>query len=787
MLRRLAVTSLSCLSLASLACELDERDPDGMGGIVVPPDPVDPPAEDPGVYLEGIEGEFQAAADEFSVPIEVLKAIGYVESQWQMVVGEIEFDGLDPAFGAMALRGDNLTRGAALIKEDVEDVKNDRALNIRAAAALLSELADDHGLNRADIGAWAPAIADLSGIEPESPAAISYIHQNVYALIQNGLVVTDLEGNVISEIKPQGGIVPNYPRPDGPVLATNPDYAGAIWRASPNFSGRPAGSAGTIRLVIIHTCEGAYAGCWGWLVNKQAGVSAHYVVKEDGSEISQLVKESGKAWHISAKYKSSLNGGTFPEVEGAASNNFTVGIEHAGYGSQNSWNANLIDQSAKLVCDITKRQNLPRDKFHIVGHGQLQPYNRSDPGKAWPWGTYFDKIIAACGGPPPDPEPDPQPDPNPDPNPDPPPPDPPPPDPKTDPAELIIDSSNGNNNPANAAFSASASWTATASTPGYYGNNYLYAATEAVSDGAEFKFFLNNAGNKKVEVWYTAGANRAAAAPIVAFDAQGVKLGTGNVNMQQGGKAWTSVGSFNFTAGWNKVVVSRWTTAGSVVIADAVRITAGDGQAPPPPMDPPITDPTHDQLLALTQSCTQLPGTSKFKSDSGGSATIPVCQLSGAVFWKADADIDCDGGKNAACTADPYYQAETSAKDSKGNFVDAGSVPFFVVPLASNGFDPKALGIKTSWSGWGSPGAILYNGKLLYAVYADAGPTDVIGELSYRAAELLGIPSSPINGGVASGVTYIVFTGDQYVNPLESTGAAETLGKQLATQLLQNN
>ena len=76
--------------------------------------------------------------------------------------------------------------------------------------------------------------------------------------------------------------------------------------------------------------------------------------------------------------------------------------------------------------------------------------------------------------------------------------------------------------------------------------------------------------------------------------------------------------------------------------------------------------------------------------------------------------------------------------------------PFFVVPLPSNGFDPKTHGIKTGWSGYGSVGAIIYNGKMIYAPYADAGPTGVIGELSYRAAELLGIPPSPINGGVAS-------------------------------------
>ena len=152
---------------------------------------------------------------------------------------------------------------------------------------------------------------------------VSYIHNDVYGLIRGGLIVTDNAGNVISEIESEPEVVPDFDPPDGPVLASNPDYKkGAIWRATPNFSSRPASASGKVKMVIIHSCEGAYAGCWGWLVQKKAGVSAHYVVKEDGSEISQLVQEAKKA-------------------------------------------------SAKLVCDISKRNGVPRDKYHIVGHGQL--------------------------------------------------------------------------------------------------------------------------------------------------------------------------------------------------------------------------------------------------------------------------------------------------------------------------------------------------------------------------------------------------------------------------------
>ena len=74
------------------------------------------------------------------------------------------------------------------------------------------------------------------------------------------------------------------------------DYGPAIWRPSPNYNARPSGY--TPSMVIIHSCEGNYAGCWGWLANSQSGASAHYVVHESGSEITQLVRESHRAWHI---------------------------------------------------------------------------------------------------------------------------------------------------------------------------------------------------------------------------------------------------------------------------------------------------------------------------------------------------------------------------------------------------------------------------------------------------------------------------------------------------------
>lgn len=533
---------ITCLALLAPACT--DIDDGGASAPVEVDDEV--PSVDPGDYLGGIDDEFRDAAEEFGVPAQLLQAIGYAETQWQMVEGEVEFDGQEAAFGVMALRGDHLELGATLIGARLDAVKTDRRANIRAAAAVLRSYADDLEIDRDDLGAWAPAIAAMSDIAVEEALA-RYVHHDIYGLIRHGLQVTDRAGGVVAELAPEPVDI-DFTSPSDPSLAPGPDYAGSIWRASPNYSSRPAGDTGKPRMVIIHSCEGAYSGCWGWLVNPNAGVSAHYVIKEDGSEISQLVRESHKAWHIGATYDCKLNSSKECQLSGYNANNFTIGIEHAGYAKQASWNSNLINQSAKLVCDMTKQWAIPRDKYHIVAHGQLQPYNRIDPGPNWPWTTYLNKVNEYCGAQP-APEPAPQPS-----------------------GEIVVDSNQNNNDASKAKITVSANWTSSASTPGYYGSGYWFANTAAVSDAAAFEFYLPVAATKTIDAWWTAGTNRSATTPFVVFDSAGTKLATVNANQQANGGKWNQLGTFNFKAGWNKVVVSRWTTSGYVVIADAIRV-----------------------------------------------------------------------------------------------------------------------------------------------------------------------------------------------------------------------
>ncbi|MFD8686060.1 glycoside hydrolase family 75 protein [Streptomyces sp. NPDC059651] len=188
------------------------------------------------------------------------------------------------------------------------------------------------------------------------------------------------------------------------------------------------------------------------------------------------------------------------------------------------------------------------------------------------------------------------------------------------------------------------------------------------------------------------------------------------------------------------------------------------------------------ELLAKMSACKRISDGS-YRTDEGASPSVPVCGMNGAVFWKADLDIDCDGRVTEACNADtdPSFQGDTAFHTSDGRPLDAEELPYVVVPARSSLWDFSGAGIKG-----GSVAAVIHAGKVEYAVVGDTGPAGIIGEASYATAEALGIDPDPKTGGAGSGVTYILFK-DSVVSPIESHGAAVTAGDALAKEFLRNN
>ena len=65
-------------------------------------------------------------------------------------------------------------------------------------------------------------------------------------------------------------------------------------------------------LIVLHMCEGSYAGSVAWLCDARSNASAHLCMKADGSEVTQLVPLSQKAW----AQKAFNSAGVSVEIEG---------------------------------------------------------------------------------------------------------------------------------------------------------------------------------------------------------------------------------------------------------------------------------------------------------------------------------------------------------------------------------------------------------------------------------------------------------------------------------------
>jgi hypothetical protein len=126
----------------------------------------DAPAQQPGSVLEA---EFEEAAREYGVPKELLLAMGYVNTLWEMPppdanvyeAGDLHGWG---SYGIMALvqnpSSDTLGEASRLTGISEEMLKTDRRSNIRGGAALLAE---SQGTKPNRLGDWFGAVEGRGG------------------------------------------------------------------------------------------------------------------------------------------------------------------------------------------------------------------------------------------------------------------------------------------------------------------------------------------------------------------------------------------------------------------------------------------------------------------------------------------------------------------------------------------------------------------------------------------------------------------------------------------------
>lgn len=143
---------------------------------------------------------------------------------------------------------------------------------------------------------------------------------------------------------------------------------------SPNFDDR---SAPVSLLVLHYTGMPDAASAINWLANPESKVSAHYVVTEDG-QVIRMVAEDKRAWHAGKSHwrgKSDINSAS-------------IGIEIVNPGHE--WGYRPFPDTqmhalVPLVHDIVRRYGITRG--NVVGHSDIAPARKQDPGELFPWHT----------------------------------------------------------------------------------------------------------------------------------------------------------------------------------------------------------------------------------------------------------------------------------------------------------------------------------------------------------------------------------------------------------------
>jgi len=157
-----------------------------------------------------------------------------------------------------------------------------------------------------------------------------------------------------------------------PASGADPDYPLAVAFVPADPSNYTAGGITSYDYVVVHTMQGYYAGSMSWFQNPMANVSAHYVMRSEDGEVTQMVREDDRAWHV------------------GNSNSYALGIEHEGFIAEPEWYTwETYLSSARLTRWMCDEHAIPLDRDHIVGHVELPNQTHTDPGNLWEWDLYM--------------------------------------------------------------------------------------------------------------------------------------------------------------------------------------------------------------------------------------------------------------------------------------------------------------------------------------------------------------------------------------------------------------
>jgi len=315
---------------------------------------------------------FREAERRSGVPAELLATIAYAQTRLSMNLGvhegHADHDHNPPEWGVMAIGTGGLTSPEAaglLTGAAPELVKTDARANVLAAAALLRTSGHARGVGEEDgLVEWTAVVEAYGG---------AALVDQVRALLTSGFEGHDDEGLAVA-VRGVG-----IESDDIGVVQQGLGYPGAIWSAaySGNYTNASRGAA-QINYVIIHTTQGSYSGAISWFKNSSSNVSAHYVIRSSDGQVTQMVDDADIAWHD------------------ACFNSETIGIEHEGFvADPGKWYTEaMYKASAKLTRWLCDQYGIPKDRKHIMGHGEAPDCStHTDPGGGWNWTHYMDLVV----------------------------------------------------------------------------------------------------------------------------------------------------------------------------------------------------------------------------------------------------------------------------------------------------------------------------------------------------------------------------------------------------------
>jgi N-acetylmuramoyl-L-alanine amidase len=147
-----------------------------------------------------------------------------------------------------------------------------------------------------------------------------------------------------------------------------------IDRPSPNHAARPEDAP--IDILVLHYTELPLHESLDILgdARREHRVSAHYVLAEDGT-VYRLVPEERVAWHAGSSH---WRGRT-------ALNATSIGIEIVNLqGDCHDYPEQQIDELIEL-CRAIRVRHPAIEPRNVVGHSDIAPQRKIDPGRRFPW------------------------------------------------------------------------------------------------------------------------------------------------------------------------------------------------------------------------------------------------------------------------------------------------------------------------------------------------------------------------------------------------------------------